>query len=106
MDTRNRHPNDDRQTIARVRFDRHRARKIEKREWLSWLEREMRQSLEADRATEDEVRVLDAALRQLGSEPQEILAREYARREVPYYVATKLVAWVVRQRRVAIEVAA
>lgn len=76
--------------------------------WLDWLETELERALTADRATEDERRALDAELRRPGSEPQAILAREFARREVPYFVATTLAAWVVRQRRAtgAIEVAA
>lgn len=106
MDTTNLHPNDE--TAARVRADRHRARKIGKRAWLDWLETELERALAADRASEDERRALDTELKRPGSEPQTILAREFARREVPYFVATTLAAWVVRQRRAtgAIEVAA
>lgn len=94
-------PNDDAQTVRRIRADRHRARKISQQAWLDWLNDELPRYLGYESATEAEIAALDQALKTPGSEPQQMLARDFAKREVPYYVAGSLASWVVRQRRVA-----
>lgn len=94
-------PNDEAQTVSSIRADRHRARKIGRQAWLDWLNAELQRCLGYERATEAEIAALDQALKTPGSEPQTMLARDFARREVPYYVAGSLSSWIVRQRRAA-----